>query len=199
MLLPKRIWRDIPGYEGKYQVSNTGQVRSLNYNGTGKKQILKGGTTIHGYKQVILYKDGKHKRYSVHRLVAQAFIPNPNNLPQVNHKDENKTNNVAWNLEWISPKDNCNYGTRNKRRSEAMKGQKRTKAAKRKMSKAKKGKGKPVLMFTLDGQFIRRFDCVADANEYLGKGRYNANIYLCAGGINNTAHGFIFKYEEDCK
>ena len=207
MLLPKRIWRDIPGYEGKYQVSNTGQVRSLNYNHTGKTKILKQGTTIHGYKQVILYKDGKHKRYSVHRLVAQAFIPNPNNLPQVNHKDENKTNNVAWNLEWMSHKDNCNYGTRNKRRSEAMKGQKRTKAAKRKMSTARKGKykgknspnAKPILMFTKDWEFIQRFDSIVDAYEYLGKKRTSSNITECLKGNHKTAYGYIWKYEKDCK
>lgn len=110
MLLPKQIWKDIPGYEGKYQVSNTGRVRSLNYGRTGKIKVLKQGTKDNGYKVVVIYKNGKRKKYLVHRLVAQAFIPNPNNYPIINHKDENKTNNAVWNLEWCTYEYNVNYG-----------------------------------------------------------------------------------------
>ena len=117
MLLPKRIWKDIPGYEGLYQVSNTGKVRSLNYRGTGQTKILKQNITRYGYKTLALCKNGKDKRYFVHRLVAEAFIPNPNNLPYVNHKDEDKTNNAVWNLEWCTHEYNMNYGTINERRS----------------------------------------------------------------------------------
>ena len=209
MLLPKRIWRDIPGYEGLYQVSNDGKVRSLNYNHTGKKQILKQYTNKEGYKRIALSKNNKLKWYLVHRLVALAFIPNPNNWPQVNHKDENKANNYVNNLEWMSHKDNCNYGTRNERHSKAMKGYKHTKEARNKMSKAQKGKrkgkdnpnSKPILMFTKNGDFIKRFDSVGDANEYLGKDRHNDNISLCARprSKNKTAWGYKWKYEEDCK
>lgn len=110
MLLPKQYWRDIPNYEGKYQVSNTGRVRSLNYGRTGKIKVLKQGTKDNGYKVVVIYKNGKRKKYLVHRLVAQAFIPNPNNYPIINHKDENKTNNAVWNLEWCTYEYNVNYG-----------------------------------------------------------------------------------------
>ena len=115
----KEIWRDIEGYEGLYQVSNFGRVKSLNYRRTCKEKLLKAYKDKEGYLHVSLCKDGKTKTYSIHRLVAQEFIPNPYNLPQVNHKDENKTNNRVYNLEWCSVKYNINYGTRNKRQSES--------------------------------------------------------------------------------
>ena len=109
MLLPKRVWKDIPGYEGLYQVSNTGKVRSLNYRRTGKKQILKQYINNTGYKRVALRKNNKVKWYLVHRLVAQAFIPNPHNYPIINHKDENPANNAVWNLEWCTMDYNIDY------------------------------------------------------------------------------------------
>lgn len=110
MLLPKQYWKDIEGYEGLYQVSNTGKVRSLNYRRTGETKVLKPSTSKLGYKSVNLCKDGKNKGYLVHRLVALAFIPNPNNYPVVNHKDENPSNNTVWNLEWCTQEYNINYG-----------------------------------------------------------------------------------------
>ncbi len=122
MLLPKQIWKDIPGYEGKYQVSNTGRVRSLNYNGTGKTKVMKPSTNKLGYKRINLCKDGKKKKYSVHRLVALTFIPNPNNYPIINHKDENPSNNYYKNLEWCTYEYNNNYGTKREKLSKAGKG-----------------------------------------------------------------------------
>ena len=113
-------WKSIAGYDGLYEVSDMGRVKSLNYNHTSKEKILKSGKDSGGYLQVNLCKDGHTKHTLVHRLVAEAFIPNPNNLKTVNHKDEVKTNNVVSNLEWMSQKDNNNYGTRNKRASEAL-------------------------------------------------------------------------------
>lgn len=200
MLLPKRIWRDIPGYEGLYQVSNTGQVRSLNYKRTGQTKILKPAAASNGYKTIRLCKNGKCETYTVHRLVAQAFIPNPNNLPCVNHKDENKTNNVAWNLEWCSYSYNNIYGTKIERHRKAMKG--RTPWNKGK--EGKKGKDNPcatpILMFNKEGEFIKRFDCIVDACEYLGKKiTVSSNIIACAKGRIPTAYKFKWKYEEDCK
>lgn len=203
MLLPKQIWKDIEGYEGLYQVSNTGKVRSLNYRCTGKSKTLKQDTTKFGYNLIVLYKNHKRKVYLVHRLVALVFIPNPLNLPQVNHIDEDKTNNAVWNLEWCTPKYNSNYGTRLERCSKGLKGKNKgkhhTEETKRKIGEAMKGKNhpnsKPILMFTLDGVFIRRFNCVADANEYLGKPRNIDNISICARGKNKTAYGYIWKYE----
>ena len=111
----QEIWRDIEGYEGLYQVSNLRRIKSLNYNRSGKEGILNPRENNRGYLHVILCKDGKHKNYLVHRLAAQAFIPNTENLPEVNHIDENPLNNCLDNIEWCSSKYNCNFGTRNKR------------------------------------------------------------------------------------
>ena len=102
-------WKSIAGYEGLYEVSNLGRVKSLNYNRTGKERILKQQKDKHGYLRVDICKDGKLKHSKVHRLVAEAFIQNPNNLETVNHKDEDKTNNVASNLEWMTRGDNIIY------------------------------------------------------------------------------------------
>lgn len=122
------IWKPIMGYEGFFEVSNLGRVRSLDreivrYNGTHiKRGKLKAICNLSkGYKGVLLCKDGIQKTHKVHRLVAEAFLPNPDNLPQVNHKDEDKTNNMVWvnedgsidydksNLEWCDNKYNINY------------------------------------------------------------------------------------------
>lgn len=111
------IFKDIEGYENLYQISNLGNVKSLgngNSNNS-KEKILKPTKNKKGYLTVGLYKDGKLKRHKIHRLVAQAFIDNPNNLPQINHRDEDKTNNHFTNLEWCDTKYNINYGTRNER------------------------------------------------------------------------------------
>lgn len=109
-------WKSIAGYEGLYEVSNLGRVRSLKF---GKTKILKPGRVGGGYLIVKLLKDCIRKNMKVHRLVAEAFIPNPNKLKTVNHKDEDKTNNNVNNLEWMTLADNLNYGTRNKRTAEA--------------------------------------------------------------------------------
>lgn len=100
------IWKDIEGYEGLYQVSNYGRVKSLNKR---KGRILKPAKDKGGYLRVALHKQGTQKHYKIHRLVAQAFIPNPQNLPQVNHKDENPTNNTVQNLEWCDCQYNIDY------------------------------------------------------------------------------------------
>lgn len=105
-------WRAIPGYEGLYEVSDFGSVRSLfRY----KKQ-LKPSKQSNGYLSVDLFKEKRRKHCLIHRLVAMAFIPNPENLPQINHKDENRTNNTVENLEWCSAKYNMNYGVGGKTR-----------------------------------------------------------------------------------
>lgn len=101
-------WRDIKGYEGLYQVSNKGNVRHIKFN-----RLLKPSKSGK-YITAILSKNGKQIGKSVHRLVAETFIPNPNNYPCVNHKDENPHNNSIENLEWCTHSYNINYGTRNK-------------------------------------------------------------------------------------
>lgn len=105
-------WRPVKGYEGLYEVSNLGRVKSLKY---GKERILKPLKNRDGYLFVILYRNRKRNGLKVHRLVAAAFIPNPEGFPEVNHRDEDKTNNVVSNLEWCTHKYNSNFGTRTER------------------------------------------------------------------------------------
>lgn len=115
------MWNDVKGFEGLYQVSDRGEVKRVEhyskYKTTGTKlmpeRIKTQGIDRNGYKTVMLYKGTSKKLCKVHRLVAEAFIDNPNSLPQVNHIDENKTNNKVNNLEWCDAKYNNNYGTRN--------------------------------------------------------------------------------------
>jgi hypothetical protein len=110
------VFKDIVGYEGLYQVSNLGRVKSLERTKVGKcgsvaivkERILKPADNGHGYLFVILCKDSVLKTHKVHRLVCEAFIPNPNNLPQVGHLDESRDNNCVDNLYWTTAKDNCN-------------------------------------------------------------------------------------------
>lgn len=124
----EEIWRPIEGYEGLYEVSNTGRVRSVDrYIKTcyeayklQKGKILNPGKNTNGYLQVVLHCNGKCKTINVHKLVAQAFLPNPDNLPMINHKDEDKTNNNVTNLERCDAKYNINYGTRNIRRRDTL-------------------------------------------------------------------------------
>lgn len=124
-------WKDVKGYEGIYQVSDLGNVRSLdrfitNTNGVGFRKIkgvcLKLTTNNSGYKCITLHKKGIIKTVTVHRLMALHFIPNPDNLTDINHKDENKSNNTISNLEWVSHEYNMNYGERNKKASKKLKG-----------------------------------------------------------------------------
>lgn len=114
-------WRDIIGYEGLYQVSNLGRIRSVRRRLCNGK--IRNGSNVaafpdaFGYWRVKLHVGGIGKRFMVHRLVARAFVENPNNLPYVNHKDEDKSNNAACNLEWCDQRYNINYGTRTEKAS----------------------------------------------------------------------------------
>ena len=173
-------WRDIKGYEGLYQVSNLGRFKSLpryTRNGSCKQEkILKLAFDKDGYMVINLHKDGKQKSYRTHRLVAQAFIDNPNNLPEINHKDEVKTNNNVDNLEWCDSKYNHNYGTwREKRRG-----------------KNNYGARKVICITT--GKI---FDTIREAAKF-----YNLkpnNINMCLKGKSKTAGGYSWKYFEEGK
>lgn len=166
-------WRDIAGYDGKYQVSNLGRVKSTNYRCAGKEQTLK-LLYRNGYLRVALYKNGKNNRLTVHRLVAEAFIPNQNNLPQVNHKDENKLNNRVDNLEWCTAKYNNNYGTRTERVSVKLINNKK--------------RSKPVLCVET-GVIYPSF-----AEAFRKTGVYLANIHKCCQGKLKTTGGYHWRY-----
>ena len=173
-MIEHEIWKDIPEYEGLYQVSNLGRIRSL-YNYGGKYNLIK--TQIkRGYYQVGLRKNGIRKWHQLHRLVAMAFIDNPDNLPQVNHKDENKLNNNVDNLEWCSVKYNNTYGTRLER-----------------VSKSNKLK-KKVYKYDLKGNLIATYNSITEATK-LNNLKSKASISLCCNGLTNTAGGYIYSFE----
>lgn len=127
--IKKETWENIKGYETYYKISNLGRVKSLAKTITRKdgevknlsEKIIKPFLTKKGYKQIVLTKDGDKKKHYIHRLVAQAFIPNPNNLPEVNHINEDKLDNAVENLEWLSRLDNMRHGTLQARRAEKAK------------------------------------------------------------------------------
>lgn len=173
----KEIWCPIEGYEGLYEVSNLGNVRSLGNKKTKKTKILKQNMNTSGYLRVYLCKNGKQKQFKVHRLVAEAFIPNLFGYPQVNHIDEDKTNNHIDNLEWCDNKYNSNHGTRNKRIS----------------VKNINGKcSKPILQLTETGEFLKEYPSLQEA----GRNGFNiGNICACCRGERKTHKGYIWKYK----
>lgn len=176
------VWKDISGYEGYYQISNLGKIRSLdryaNVCGGGKRLVkgrnLKPAKCTNGYYEIHLHCKGERKVLLLHRAVAETFLDNPMNYPEVNHKDEDPANNRADNLEWCTSKYNANYGTRNER---MMIGR----------------ETKPVIQYNKNGIFVKRWDCMMDACR-----EYNADISsmirVCKGK-QKTCKGYIWKYE----
>ena len=167
-------WRDIKGYEGKYQISNYGRVRSLSKKirtRNSKEGIMVTSVDSYGYKNVTLSR----KTHKVHRLVAVAFIENIHQYPCVNHKDENKENNRVDNLEWCSYKYNSNYGTRNKRISQ--------------------NGGRKIVQMDLEGNDIRIWDSIAQAANYFGVKR--TTICGCCAGRQHTSCGYKWRYANE--
>lgn len=189
----KEIWKDIQGYENLYQVSSMGRVKSLNYKRTGKERILNPQKDKNNYLKVSLSKEEKIKQYFVHRLVAQAFIPNPDNLPQVNHKDENPNNNCVDNLEWCTQKYNINYGTRLERCSKAHKGRKHTQEHNERMGKAHR---KPILQLSKSENIILgKYNSVTQASKELNINR--GNISSCCKEKYKSCGGYRWMYLND--
>lgn len=173
----KEIWKDVVGYEGLYQVSNLGNVKSLIGWDVSKQQYIKREKVLSPseseYKRVVLYKDGKCKTISIHRLVAKTFLDNPNNLPQINHKDENKYNNCVDNLEYCTHKENMNHGTKQERESNV------------------KTKYK-VFQYDLHGNFIKEWKNLREIEQNTNYKK--SNIGYCCRNKNKTAYGFKWKY-----
>ena len=191
--LENEQWLPIDGFDGMYLISNYGRVKSLHYKNTNQERILKPNTTKDDYQLVTLYKDCKPKWLYVHRLVAMYFITNPNNLPQVNHKDENKCNNHVDNLEWCDCKYNLNYGTRNEKASKSLIG-KFTGENHPRYGKFSKDNptSKKVIQITLDNQFVKTWDSMMDIKRKLG---YNqGNISNCCKGRQKSAYGYKWQY-----
>lgn len=171
-------WQPIKGYEGLYEVSSDGRVRSLNYRGVKGRVEEVTLNDNRGYLQVKLYKDKKGTSLSVHRLVALAYIKNPKDLPQVNHLDEDKANNKVSNLEWCSAKDNANHGTRNRRRS--------AKLLNGTLSKS------IIAVDPISGEVKYTFPSVMEAERC---GFIRSNIRKCCKGVRKSHKGLHWKYE----
>ena len=149
--------KDIKGYEGLYAITSCGRVWSYQ-----RKKFLTPYTDGNGYLKIKLSKDGKRNQYRIHRLVAEAYIPNPDNLPDVDHIDNDRTHNYLNNLQWITHKDNV-----------------------------RKGRNKPILQYTLDGEFVREWPSAMDVGKEV-----QSNICTCLKGRTNSAYGYKWAYKE---
>lgn len=161
----QEIWKDIKEYEGLYQVSNLGKVKSL------KRNKIITPKLIHSYFSVILYNKKNYKNFRIHRLVAQAFIPNPNNYPQVNHIDGNKLNNSVNNLEWCTQSHNMKEAYR---------------------IGLEKPKKMTINQYDLSGNFIKMWNSIKDVEVFYN----NRHISDCCKGKRKTACGYIWRYAD---
>ena len=181
----KEEWKDIRGYEGRYQISNLGNVKSLNYANTGRQKLLHPSSHHLGYLIVRLVRPEniRPENKMVHTLVASAFIPNSSNKPCVNHIDGNKQNNVVTNLEWVTHKENMEHaittGLRNPHFNNKPLGDNNPSR-------------KPILQFTKNGDFVKRWECISEASRYMKC--TPAQITNNAKGRNKTCHGFVWRY-----
>lgn len=184
--MENEVWKDIGGYEGLYQVSNLGRVKSLErkvLRTSGKlmrvrERILK-TYSCRGYVYVDICKNSIFKKCKIHRLVAVAFLPNPNNLPQVNHKNEILSDNRVDNLEWCTPKYNANYGTVRERISRKVRNHANTSIH--------------ILQFNLDGSFVKEWPSVREIERAcVAK---SPNVCQVCKGVYKTAKGFIWRYK----
>lgn len=194
----EEVWKPIKGYEELYEVSNMGRVRSLTHTKTVRRgeltyevemkgKTLKPSARRHGYLGVMLYGKGGHptrgfKSVSVHTLVATAFVENPHGYKEVNHKDEDKTNNRADNLEWCDRKYNTNYGTCQQRRSEKTRNNPK--------------KSTRIAQYTLDGEFVREYPSYQELRRL---GYFNIHSHIHGSSGHTHPYGYIWKEVETSK
>lgn len=180
--LKGEIWKDIDGYEGSYQISNYGRVKSVERRSKKsngllmlvKERICK-QYSCRGYMYVCLSKDGEQHKKKVHRLVASSFIPNPNNHPDVNHKDEILSNNNVSNLEWCTKEYNRHYGTGLLRMKQTL----------------RKKYGVPIIRYTINGNETKRYECGIDIIQ---DGFDRRAVYRCCKDNNRTHKGYKWKF-----
>lgn len=177
----KEVWKDIEGYEGLYKVSSRGRVWSCRRNKFMSTRVSR------GYLLTKLSNNGKQKTIAVHRLVAKAFIPNPENKPEVNHKDENKLNNHANNLMWATSRENANWGTRNKRIAEYVKANP-VKLNGKIVFKTKRIKQ----IDPKTNKVISVYNSVSEASRL--NNFHQGNISSCLTGNRNFASGYKWEY-----
>lgn len=182
--LKDEIWKDIKGYEGYYQISNKGRVKSLhrividknNIKKVYKEKLL--DITINkknNYKYITLHKDNKYETKSIHRLVAETFIPNPNNYPEVNHIDENHFNNCVENLEWCTKEYNNKYGTNKERMISTQRNNNLY--------------GIAINQYDLKGNFIKQWKSFKEIERILNY--HHSNIIVCCKKRIKQSNGFI--------
>ena len=169
------VWKDIVGYEGLYQVSNLGRIKSI---GKDADRILKVNKKRNGYIGCVLSKNGIIKHYRVHRLVAEAFIPNTENKPQVNHINGIKTDNNAKNLEWCTAKENINHSFKA--------------GLSRGRRDGKNVLSKKIRQYSLDGAFIKEWESAMQIQRELGF--YNSAISACCLNKQKQAYGYIWRH-----
>ena len=188
------IWKPAKGFEEGYEVSSLGRVRSLTrmINCNNRYYVHKTGVIrkpyynkVNGYMTLFLRRDKRSVQVYVHRIVAETFLPNPDNLPEVNHKDENKTNNAVSNLEWCSRIYNKQYGTGDKRRRDSARAHKIGKCY-----------PKYVAQYSLDGELLAIHESSEEAARAIGKPLSGGNIRICARGEKGVKKslGYVWKY-----
>lgn len=167
--MSKEIWKDIKGYEGLYQISNYGNIRSIKRKNVRKDRILKSRLGSNGYYFIFLYKKSERKFFKINRLVAVAFIPNLENKPQVNHINGIKTDNRVENLEWVTARENINHALNTGLKKHHI-----------------------IMQYSLDNEFIKEWNRVSELRKY---GFRENKIYFNCSGKSKTYKGFIFKYK----
>lgn len=181
-------WKPIEGYEGLYEISDLGNVASLNYRGTGTRKNLTPKVNNAGRLWVELVNHKKKKCFLIHRLVASAFIPNPNNYPQINHIDENPKNNRLENLEWCTGEQNINLWLNNhpERRREPR--------TRKKIYPNRVGRNKyPILQMSKEGRLVKSWGYAIEIKRELGF--HPTSIWECCEGKRKTAYGYKWQYD----
>jgi len=200
----ENVWLDVVGYEGKYQVNGNGEIKSLNYKRTGEEKVLKLAKGKVGYFTVGFSKNGVCKHFYIHRIVYESFYGGIPKGMEIDHIDGNKMNNRVENLRCVTPKENINNpntlnDTWRKNVSDGNRKKYRNSDFRKKQAEAVRkatvsALSKPVLQFSKDGKFIKRWNSAKDiCNEY---GYCNSSISQCCSGIFKTSHGFIWRFEE---